>query len=257
MQVPGVVLVDQSIAVSTLDVALAAAATLIAVAFTLSTLDRWLRRRKPQELAWTISLALFALGAAALWWGFARGWSPGSFRLFYLCGAILNVPWLALGSVHLVSARWGAVGHRWLVWLSGLATGVVLVAPMHGTVPADRLPAGKELFGAAPRILAAVGSGVAALVIVGIAIVTTVRTVRRPGSGHRIVGNILIAVGTLVLSASGTIAGRLGESRAFVVTLLVGIGVLFAGFLAANGRASRPYLEFIIGERRAGTLDPR
>jgi hypothetical protein len=37
-----------------------------------------------------------------------------------------------------------------------------------------------------------------------------------------------------VLSASGTLAGRLGEDRAFAVTLLVGIVVLFSGFLVAS-----------------------
>jgi hypothetical protein len=52
-------------------------------------------------------------------------------------------------------------------------------------------------------------------------------------------GNVLIAVGTLVLSASGTVAGRLGKDRAFAVTLLVGICILFAGFLVASGGASR------------------
>ena len=46
----------------TLDAALAAAATLVSVAFGLSTLDRWLRRRRPHELAWTVALGLFALG---------------------------------------------------------------------------------------------------------------------------------------------------------------------------------------------------
>jgi hypothetical protein len=129
----------------------------------------------------------------------------------------------------------------------------MFVAPMKGTVPATELPAGKELFGTWPRVLAAVGSGVAALVILGVALVTTVRLARRRGdTGHRVGGNVLIAVGTLVLSASGTIAGRLGESRAFVVTLLIGIVVLFAGFVVANGRTRRPYLELLVAERRSG-----
>ena len=54
------------------------------------------------------------------------------------------------------------------------------------------------------------------------------------------VGNVLIAVGTLILSASGTLAGRLGKDRAFAVTLLVGIVVLFAGFLVASTHPRRP-----------------
>jgi hypothetical protein len=227
-----------------LDVALAAGATLVATAFSLSTLDRWLRRRRPQELAWTISLALFALGSGALWWGFGRGWSSGSFRVFYLAGAILNVPWLALGTAYLL---WGEPAanrlRTWLVFASGLAVGVVLVAPMRGTVPTAELPEGRTLFGAWPRVLAAVGSGTAALLIVGGAVWTTVQfRRRRDAPTNRVVGNLLIALGTLVLSASGTVAGRLGKDRAFVVTLLVGITILFAGFLVSNGRQRRPAL---------------
>ncbi|MGZ4771577.1 MAG: hypothetical protein ACXV3B_02745, partial [Ilumatobacteraceae bacterium] len=74
-----------------MNAALAAAATLVAVSFALSTLDRWLRRRTPHDLAWTVSLALFAVGAGALWWAETRGWSLASFRVFYLCGAVLDV----------------------------------------------------------------------------------------------------------------------------------------------------------------------
>jgi hypothetical protein len=47
-------------------------------------------------------------------------------------------------------------------------------------------------------------------------------------------GNVLIAVGTLVLSASGTLAGRLGQDRAFAITLLCGVSILFSGFLVAG-----------------------
>ena len=45
---------------------------------------------------------------------------------------------------------------------------------------------------------------------------------------------VLIAAGTIVLSASGTVAGRLGKDTAFALTLLIGIAVLFAGFLVAS-----------------------
>jgi uncharacterized membrane protein HdeD (DUF308 family) len=45
---------------------------------------------------------------------------------------------------------------------------------------------------------------------------------------------LLIALGAIVLSASGTIAGRLGKDRAFAVTLLIGVSILFAGFIVAS-----------------------
>ncbi|MFZ9175821.1 MAG: hypothetical protein ACO22C_07105, partial [Ilumatobacteraceae bacterium] len=53
------------------------------------------------------------------------------------------------------------------------------------------------------------------------------------------IGNVLIATGTIVLSASGTLAGRLGKDRAFAVTLLAGVIVLFAGFLVASNSTRR------------------
>ena len=77
---------------------LAATAALVAGAFGLLTLDRWLRRRAPQDLAWTVAMGLFVLGALSLWWAESRGWSASSFRMSFLTGAVLNVPWLALGT---------------------------------------------------------------------------------------------------------------------------------------------------------------
>ena len=223
-----------------MNAALAAAAALVASAFALSTLDRWLRRRQPHDLAWTVSLALFALGAGALWWAESVGWGLGVFRVFYLAGAILNVPWLALGTVYLLANRHVADRVRgWLILISGFAVGVVLFAPTRShvsglVVNGKELPTGKDVFGVAPRLLAAVGSGAAAVIIVAGA-AWSVWHPRREG-GRLTIGNVLIAIGTLVLSASGTLAGRLGKDRAFAVTLLIGICVLFAGFLVATSR---------------------
>ena len=108
-------------------------------------------------------------------------------------------------------------------------------------MPADGLPKGSDLFGALPRVLAAVGSGVGALVLIGGALLSAWRlwrghqTPRTDVSARRLaLGNVLIALGTLILSGSGTLAGRIGELEAFEVTLLLGVSVLFVGFLVAT-----------------------
>ena len=206
-------------------------------------------------MAWSVSLALFALGGGALWWAEVTGWSLVTFRVFYLAGAVLNVPWLALGTVYLLAGR--GIGDRvrwWLILLSGFSAGVVLFAPTRTGVSGTELPTGKDVFGVAPRILAAVGSGVAALVIVAGALWSVYRMARRrqpalagarrnaSSPARLVVGNLLIAFGTIVLSASGTVAGRLGKDTAFALTLLIGISVLFAGFLVASTTARRPVL---------------
>ena len=57
--------------------------------------------------------------------------------------------------------------------------------------------------------------------------------------GRLALGNVIIAIGTVVLSASGTLAGRLGKDRSFAITLLVGIAALFVGFLVASSTPRR------------------
>jgi hypothetical protein len=51
-----------------------------------------------------------------------------------------------------------------------------------------------------------------------------------------VASNVLIACGTVILSASGSLAGRLGEEQAFAVTLSVGVVVLFVGFMVPSVR---------------------
>lgn len=234
----------------TLTLALAATATLVALAFAGSTYERWLARRRRHDLAWSLSLVFFASGALALWAGAALGWDNVTFRLFYLFGAVLNVPFLALGTVYLLGGQ--RRGDRWAaaVALAGaFAAGVVLVTPLRGQIDPDVLPRGSDVFGALPRVLAAVASGVGASVVFGGAIWTAVRLLRgrrlpsgRPSPaapGRLAAGNLLIAAGTAVLSTSGLLNSVLGEMDAFAVTLTVGVTVLFVGFLVASAVPSR------------------
>ena len=48
-------------------------------------------------------MALVALASAALATGVSTGWDNGTFRVFYLLGGVLSVPWLALGTVYLLA----------------------------------------------------------------------------------------------------------------------------------------------------------
>ncbi|MFM7898074.1 MAG: hypothetical protein ACKO97_03795, partial [Actinomycetota bacterium] len=84
-------------------VALAAFASLVASGFALVTADRWHRRRQVHHGAWTIAMVLFAVGSFSLWWATSTGWSNGVFRVFFTAGAVLNVSWLALGSIALLA----------------------------------------------------------------------------------------------------------------------------------------------------------
>jgi len=232
--------------------ALAATATLLATAFAMLTLERYLARRRRHELMWTISLVMFALGSLGLWLGAAIGWSEWTFKAFYLFGAILNVPFLALGTVYLLAdRRRGDITAATVSLLAAFAAGIVVAAPLLGVIDPDVLPQGSAVFGVGPRIAAGVGSGVAATVIFGGAIWSAVRLLmgrRRSAAaaaptiptGRLAAGNVLIALGTLVLSAGGLLNSVVGEMNAFAISLVVGIAVIFAGFLVTMaGRPTR------------------
>lgn len=195
-------------------------------------------------------MAMFAIASAALWLGSTVGWSGPTFRVFFLFGAILNVPYLALGTVYLFAdQRTGDRVALGLTVLAAFAAGVMTVAPLKAPISGTDLPTGSEVFGALPRILAAVGSGGAALIVLGGAVLSLWRVLqgqeRSRGRGvaahpkRLALGNGLIAAGTLVLGASGTLNGRLGASTAFAITLTVGITILFAGFLVATSTPVR------------------
>jgi len=220
---------------------LAAAATLISLAFALSTLERWLARRRPHEAAWTISLFLFAAGSLALCAGTAFGWRDWSFRAFYLFGGVLNVPFLALGTVYLLGGP--VLGRRVAIGLgliAAFAAGVIAVAPILHPISPEVFPTGKDHFGVLPRVFAGVGSGLAAVVIIGGALWSAVRLARgqrsaRIGSAKRLAAaNVLIAVGTIVISFKSAFESLGDDETAFAAALAVGITIIFAGFLLTN-----------------------
>ncbi len=228
----------------TLHAALATAATLVALAFALSTLERWTRGHKRHELMWTISLFMFALGSLGLWAGAALGWGEWTFKTFYLFGAILNVPFLALGTVYLLAdRRTGDIATAVVSLLAAFAAGIVVAAPVLAAFDPAVLPQGSAVFGVGPRVAAAVFSGVASIVIIGGAGWSAVRLWRgrhvpRPGSGlapgRLAMANVLIAVGTLVLGSGGALNSLADAMNAFAISLVVGISLIFAGFLLTN-----------------------
>jgi hypothetical protein len=193
-------------------------------------------------------MILFAVGSLALWWAETTGWTLFIFRIFFVSGAVLNVAWLALGTVYLLTGKTtGDHVRKYLTSLSAFSIGVVLIAPAKREIVDGEFPSARQLFGVTPRILAAVGSGVPALIIIFGALWSTFRVIQKATpsmtqknvrivkSPKRLaIGNVLVATGTIVLSASGSLAGRLGKDRAFAITLLIGLCILFSGFLVAS-----------------------
>ena len=210
------------------ETAVATAAALVALAFALSTFERWQARRRRHEAAWSVALLLFAVAAGALAAGAQGGWSGPVFRVFYLFGAITNVAWLALGTVFIVAPRFGRVALLMVLALCVVAAYAVFASPVNIAVAVDTGKGYPD--GSLPRILAAIGSGVGSLVLIGGALWSAWVFLRRRNQGRRAVANAVIAIGVFIVAAGGTVAFT-GASGILELTNLVGVSVMFVGFL--------------------------
>ncbi len=222
---------------------LAFCATAVATLFAQATLVRFSQGRKAHNRAWSIALALFALASAMLALGATNGWDAPKFRAFFLFGAILDVPWLALGTVYLLAPLTLARRVETGVWcFTGLAVGVMCSAPLRrSAITINQIPDGKAVFGGWPRALAAVGSGLGATIVLVGALWSAVRLLRgrdQNAAAGRLAGaNALIALGTIILGTTGTLKGVAGgKDEAFALGVAIGIAVIYAGFVLASPR---------------------
>lgn len=228
------------------------AAAIVAAAFATQMGRQFAAKRRPHQLAWTLALTMFVLATLVTAEGVRSGWSPGLFRTFYLFGAVINVPFLALGTVYLLAPRkWGHAFGVAVLAASLLGLKAVLDTPLH--VAQLRAVNGipdfaRIIAGAAPlsRTLADYYSYTAFAIVVGGAVWSAWRLLRKPGGGpgrerlrRLATGNILIASGTTVVAAA-SIAIHFGKGSAvaatFSVGLLAGITLMFAGFLRTRSR---------------------
>lgn len=204
-------------------------ATVVSAAFALTVWLQYRRQRRPYQQAWAIGLAMFAIASAAGLAARSGTATEDEYRLFYLFGAILNVAWLAVGTLYVTARR--PVADAGLVFaylLSVVATIAVFSSPVDLTAALD---SGRGFERAPlPRILAGIGSGLGSVVLFGGALRSAWVFLRRRHNGRRALANIVIAVGVLIVAAGGT-ATFTGASGLVEFTNLVGVSVMFAGFL--------------------------
>jgi hypothetical protein len=209
-------------------------------AFAVAVLRQYAARRRPHQLAWGIALSMFALASLALTVGVAAGWTPLSFKLYYLFGAVLNVPWLALGTVALLAGptlrRLYAAS---LAAFTALSVALVALASVAPSDLAGRLPEGKDFLPVAVRALAVLGNTVGTLIVVGGAVASGLALRSRRDLRPRFEGNLLIALGVL-LAAGGGVFAFLASSDKLALGLALGASVMYLGFRRASAPARPP-----------------
>lgn len=178
---------------------------------------RFRAKRRPEHAAWSAALAAYALAAGALAWAAAYGWTEPAFRAYYLGGALLTAPLLGAGSLLLVG--WRRVVPAALVYV-GLAVGVAVAVPLHGSLSGTDVPQAQDLLALWPaRLLAIAANSLGTLAVVVVALMT-IR--RRP------LGNALVLAGIGVAALGSALAGLgAGALAPFVIVAVI---LLYAGF---------------------------
>ncbi|MFQ6057741.1 MAG: hypothetical protein ACE5MB_02520 [Anaerolineae bacterium] len=209
--------------------------------FALLVFQRYARRKGTHLLIWGIGLVMYGIGSLTESYYSVFGWHDLGFRLWYLCGAILVAAWLGQGTVYLLVRRRIAnikLAHiLFVLLLLGSLYGAykVFTAQLDPSLMPGASLSGHAITTPGVRILTPFFNIYGLVALVGGAIYSAWIFWRKRIMPHRVIGNILIAVGALAPSISGALS-RVGLTEWLYLGELLGAILMFIGFIQATQR---------------------
>jgi hypothetical protein len=220
--------------------------TLVTFAFAAAVFARYLKRRGPHLLLWTIGLIFYGLGTLSeVILGFT--FSGLVLKLWYLSGAMLTAAWLGQGTIHLLVRKRGIALTLTgiLVAVSLLAAALVLSAPLtpaaasyHVTQPISSQYKDILTRGGLTIILTILLNIYGTLALVGGAAYSAIIFWRKRVLLHRMIGNILIAVGAMAPAMAGSFV-KMGLPDLLYLSELIGVVVMYVGFIQSTTAPAR------------------
>ncbi|HET7171001.1 MAG TPA: hypothetical protein VFI18_05155 [Gaiellales bacterium] len=216
---------------------IAAFAVAVSALFAAKILAAFRRRRRPELAFWGAGFLLFAAACGVETVATLTEWTPGLFRVYYLCGGILLVGFLGVGSLYRSAPAWlanAAAGA--LLGAAAAATAAVAQAPVDSALLAGSShgPPSDSAIGSAAVPYAVAINSLGTLALVGLALLSGWRAWRGRQPARRVAGNVLLVVGALVVAgASG--ATRLGVYELLYAGQAAGAIVMFAGYQVLTG----------------------
>ncbi|MHB1135097.1 MAG: hypothetical protein ACYC4L_22220 [Chloroflexota bacterium] len=208
--------------------------TLVSSVFAALVFAQYCRRRKPYQLVWTVGLLWFAISAGTEFLGNAFGWNVALYRAWYIFGAFFVAAYLGLGTIYLLAPRRLAhVVAALLIVASVYAVGRVLATPVDTRLlpAAGEIVSGRALSGSVRAWTPVFNIFGAGALILGAAY-SAWYFWRKGIMRHRLVSNLLIAVGAFIPSLTGGLS-RFGYTDAFFLGELLGVVTIFVGFLVS------------------------
>jgi hypothetical protein len=224
-------------------------AAAVMLAFSVIVWQRYLVRRTSAFLFWGIGLTLFAVASFAGAY-LSLAWSSVVFFLWYFCGAVLTAAWIGHGTVHLLFRRWWAHGLT-AVLVAGSLVALALMLQAMANLDVSRFNAALPISEQYREIMPAISEGglirittpffniYGLITLVGGALYSTFLYWRKRVLPNRVVGNILIAAGAIVIALASTLT-RFGLGSALYVGELLAAVMMFSGFLAAAAPQPAP-----------------
>jgi hypothetical protein len=181
-------------------------------------------------LWWSIGVGIYGLGTLTEALTTLVGWREPIFRAWYISGALMGGAPLAQGTVYLLLPRRRA--NQLTVLLLSLiaiaATAAVLSPIDYSRVEAHRLT-GRVFMWTWVRLFSPFINLYAVVFLIGGAILSAIRYSRDIATRHRMVANILIAIGA-ILPGIGGAATRMGYVEVLYVTEFIGLLLIWTGY---------------------------
>ena len=218
-------------------------AAIVAFVFAAMLGKQFAIRRGQAQLLWAIALAMYGLASIAVTAGVLSGWTRTWFVVYWAFGAVLNVAFLAGGELVLLFRRRWVLWAVWLVlvFVTAYTFTVLRGANVNPAAFANRLPLGRDVFGSgtpAHRLAQLVAYPAYVILLLG-TLWSAWKMRGRPELKDRFVGTLLIAVGATIVAGGAAFAAA-GVLPGFILTIVAGICVMFAGFIRASRRAPLP-----------------
>lgn len=213
-------------------------AAAIMLIFSALVLRRYITRRKLHFLFWGVGLLMFGLASLSEVYLSLR-WSTAVFVTWYLFGAILTAAWIGQGTLHLLfRRRWTRVVAGVLV-IASFAAAVIMLNAVPDFELGNFSPGPpiseqyREILPRHVRLLTPAFNIYGTVAIVGGALWSSYLFWRKRVMPNRVIGNVLIAVGALVIASASTLT-RAGFGQLLFVGELIAAVLMFAGFHIAG-----------------------
>ena len=205
---------------------------IISFVFAIAVLDQFFARRKPYQLVWTIGLFMYCISTGTEFLTVIWGLNETVYRLWYLFGAIFVAAYLGMGTIYLLARH----------HIAHIIMGILLIASLYAMIrvfTADiDLSNLQVLSGIAMprgiRLMTPLFNTFGTVALVGGAIYSAWVFWHRKIMPHRVISNILIAVGAILPAVGGTHMRLSGGLQLFYVFELLGIMIIFIGFLRSR-----------------------